>query len=217
VVQEIVHLIAKEFRLEMRRKHALGGILLYVVSSVYIVYAGFFNIPKQSWNAIFWILMLFASINAVAKSFVQENSGSQLYLYQLAHPSAILLAKMIYNAGLLFLIGLLTFGVLSTFTGDQVRDTGMFIGFLALAAIGFSICFTFTAAIASKSNAGTGLLAILSFPVVIPILMSLVKLSANALGLIMDSSYFTDILNLLAIDAMMLALTFLLFPYLWRD
>lgn len=217
MVQQILHLIGKEFRLEMRRKYALGGILLYVISSVYIVYAGFFDIPKQSWNAIFWILILFASINAVAKSFIQENRGSQLYLYQLAHPSAVLIAKMIYNTGLLFLIGLLTFAILSTFTGSQVRDLGFFILLLGLAAVSFSIAFTFTSAIAAKSDSGSSLLAILSFPIVIPILMSLVKLSANALGLLMDSSYLTDIFNLLAIDALLLALTFFLFPYLWRD
>ena len=217
MVQEIYHLIAKEFRLEMRRKYALGGILLYVISSVYIVYAGFFQIPKQSWNAIFWVLLLFASINAVAKSFVQENQGSQLYLYQLARPAAVLIAKMIYNTGLLLLIGLLTYIVLATFAGNPVRDFKLFFSILCLAALGLSIAFTFTAAIAAKSDSGAGLLAILSFPIVIPILMSLVKLSASALGLITDTSYFTDIFNLLAIDALLLALTFFLFPYLWRD
>lgn len=201
----------------MRRKYALGGIFLYVISSVYIVYAGFFQIPAQSWNAIFWILILFASINAVAKSFIQENRESQLYLYQLARPTAVLIAKMIYNAVLLFIIGLLTFGVLSTFAGNPVRDIKLFVLILALAAIGFSIAFTFTSAIAAKSSAGSGILAILSFPIVIPILMSLVKLSAGALGLIVDTSYTTDIFNLLAIDALLLALTFFLFPYLWRD
>jgi len=217
VIQEVISLLRKEFRLEIRRKYALGGILLYVFASVYIVYAGFFDIPTTAWNAIFWILMLFASINAVAKSFVQENRGRQLYYYQLARPSAVLISKMIYNTGLLFVIAVITFFVLATFAGNPIKENGMFLLILVLASLGLSISFTFTSAIAAKADGTTGILAILSFPIVIPILMSLVKLTAGAMRMIVDTAYAKDIFNLLAIDGLLLALTFFLFPYLWRD
>ena len=60
-------------------------------------------------------------------------------------------------------------------------------------------------------------MAILSFPVIMPILLTLVRLSAIALRLIQDTSYQRDIVNLLAIDAILITLTFVLFPYVWRD
>lgn len=214
---EIYHLLRKELLLEWRRKYALGGIMLYVFSSIYIVYAGFIRIPINTWNAIFWILVLFISINAVAKSFVQENSHRQLYYFQLARPAAVLLSKMIYNSLLLFLLTGLTYWGLSLVAGDPVRDFGLFVLIIFLASLGFGITFTFTSAIAAKASNSAGLLAILSFPLVIPILMSLIKLSANAVGLIFDTALNQDIFTLLAIDALLLALTFILFPYIWND
>jgi heme exporter protein B len=60
-------------------------------------------------------------------------------------------------------------------------------------------------------------MAILSFPVILPILLTLMRLSSIALRLMQDTSYIKDIYNLLAIDAILLALTYVLFPYVWRD
>jgi len=217
MLQEIIHLLRKELLLEWRRKYALGGIMLYVFSSIYIVYAGFIRIPINTWNAIFWILVLFISINAVAKSFIQENSHRQLYYFQLASPSAVLLSKMIYNTLLLFVLTALSYLGLSLVAGDPVRDLGLFILIIFLSSLGFGITFTFTAAIAAKAKNSAGLLAILSFPLVIPILMSLIKLSAGAVGLVFDTAINKDIFTLIAIDGLLLALTFLLFPYVWND
>ncbi|MCB0593491.1 MAG: heme exporter protein CcmB, partial [Phaeodactylibacter sp.] len=88
---------------------------------------------------------------------------------------------------------------------------------LLLGSVGFSITFTFIAAISSKADNNATLMAILSFPLVIPILMTLIKLSANALRLMQDTAVQNDILILLAIDLMLLGVGLALFPFLWRD
>ena len=43
------------------------------------------------------------------------------------------------------------------------------------------------------------------------------KLSANALGLIQDTAILSDLGILLGLDALLLSLTLLLFPFLWKD
>jgi heme exporter protein B len=88
---------------------------------------------------------------------------------------------------------------------------------LLLGSLGFSIAFTFIASIAAKANNSATLMAILSFPVILPILLTLVRLSSIALRLIQDTSYTRDILNLLAIDVILITLTFVLFPFIWKD
>ena len=217
LVTEVQTLIRKEFLVEWRQKYAIGGILLYVVSTVFIVYFSFSGIDAKAWNTLFWIIMLFASVNAVTKSFAQENSQRELYYYALASPSAILLAKMIYNMLLLLIISLLTFVAFSILAINPVKDAGQFFLALFLGSVGFSIAFTFISAIAGKAANSSTLMAILSFPAVIPILMTLLKISANALGLMTDTGIWKDIGILLAIDLIMLTLTFILFPFLWRD
>lgn len=107
LIREIGHLLRKEAVLEFRVNYAISGILLYVFSTVFIVYTVFVRVEPQTWNALFWIIMLFASVNAIVKSFVQENSGRQLYYYTLANPIAVILAKILYNIGLLLVLSLL--------------------------------------------------------------------------------------------------------------
>src|SRR5688500_1827509 len=98
MLRQVIHLISKELTLELRQKYVLNGILLYVISTVFISYLSFKRVSDPpTWNALFWIIMLFASVNAVSKSFIQESKGRQLYLYTLASPQAIILSKIIYN------------------------------------------------------------------------------------------------------------------------
>ncbi len=215
--KSIYLLLRKELLLEMRQKYAISGILLYVLSTVFIVYTAFIRIPANTWNVVFWIIILFASVNAIAKSFVQENTERQLYYYQLASPLAIILSKIIYNSFLLFSLSLLTFAVLSIIADNPVRKAGLFWQAMILGSLGFSIAFTFISAIASKTSNSATLMAILGFPVVIPILATLIKISADALGLINDTSVGQDIFTLLAIDGILVAVALVLFPFLWRD
>ncbi len=217
IIQSTLYLVQKEFVLEFRQKYAISGILLYVLSTVFIVYLSIVNVRLPVWSALYWIIILFASINAVVKSFVQENSDRALYYYTLAHPNAILFSKIIYNFLLLLVLTFLTFGAFSLVAGQPVKEIQLFFITISLGSLGFAIALTFISAIAGKANNGATLMAILGFPVIIPILITLVKLTATALRLIQDTSNWKDITTLLAIDGIMIALAVILFPYLWRD
>lgn len=214
---EITFLLRKELTIELRQKYAIGGILLYVFSTIFIIYMSFNRIDKQTWNALFWVTVLFASVNAVAKSFIQESGNRQLYYYMLANPSAIILSKIIYNVVLLLLLSLLAFFAFSVVAENPVRNMGQFMSALILGSTGLSIAITFVSAIAAKANNSATLMAILSFPLVIPILLLLIKISSNAMGLMNDTAIRKDILSLVAIDLLLVTMAFILFPFLWRD
>jgi heme exporter protein B len=210
-------LLKKEFLLEYRQRYAISGILLYVFSTVFIIYTAFVRVDPQVWNTLFWMVMLFASVNAVAKSFLQENGARQLYYYQIADPLSVIFAKMVYNTLLLLVLGLLAFGAFWLFAGNPVRNEGLFFIAVLLGSLGFSITFTFVSAISAKTNNSATLMAILSFPLVIPILMTLIKITANALALIQDTSVDQDIYILIAIDLMLTGIAMVLFPFLWKE
>lgn len=217
MLKEIGYLIKKDVTLELRQKYAISGILLYVLSTVFVVYLVFIRIEPPVWNTIFWIIVLFASVNAVAKSFIQESGYRALYYYSIANPIAIIISKIIYNFFLLFLLTILTYGMMSLVVGNPVKDHALFWQIMMLSSLGFSITFTFISGIAVKANNSATLMTIMSFPVVIPILITLVKLSASALRLITDTSYWKDIATLLAIDLILVALALVLFPFVWKN
>jgi len=217
MLRQIKYLIVKEVKLEMRNKYALGGILLYVISTVFVSYLSFKKIINPAtWNALFWIILLFASINAVAKSFINETRGRLLYLYTLASPQAVIIAKIVYNSFLLCLLSILCLVVYMLFVGNIVQDFSLFLITLLLGSFGFSSLLTMVSAIASKTNNNFTLMAILSFPIIMPLLMVLIKLSRNAIdGL--DLWDTNSLLILMFLNVIIIASSYLLFPYLWRD
>jgi len=219
LANQVQQLVKKEMRLEWRSKYALNGVLLYVVSTVFVCFMSFISMPeKLTWNALFWIIMLFASINAVAKSFLQESRGRHLYIYTLVSPVALIIAKTIYNS--LLMIGLtlvaLAFYCL-VFEPPKEMDMLVYLVAVALGSLSFATIFTMVSAIASKAGNGGMLMAILSFPVIIPVLIVLVKLAKNAIdGL--DRSVSLDDIGLMAvINVLVMTVSLILFPYLWRD
>ncbi len=218
--KEITILIRKEAILEWRQKYAINGILLYVVSAVFIAYLSMgTDIGKLSvpiWNSLYWIIILFSAVNAVAKSFVQEHQGRQLYYYMIASPEAIIISKTIYNTLLTLILALLGYLVFSLVFGNEVLDQPMFLLNLLLGAIGFSASLTMVSAIASKAGNNGTLMAILSFPVLIPILLMAIQVSKNAIDGIDRGLNWDKIITLIAINAIVGAASYILFPYLWR-
>jgi heme exporter protein B len=175
------------------------------------------NLSIPTWNALFWIILLFSSVNAVAKSFVQEQQGRQLYYYMIASPESIILSKMLYNTGLTLILALLGYGVFSVILGNPVQDQGLFLLNLVLGAMGFSASLTMVSGIASKAGNNATLMAILSFPVIIPILLMAIRISKNALDGLDWSVSADKLLSLFAINVLVAATSYLLFPYLWRS
>ena len=208
--------------MEWRQRYALNGILLYVVGAVFICYMSF-NLQRgtvnvATWNALFWIIMLFAAVNAVAKSFIQERSGRLIYYYTMASPQGIIIAKMLYNTLLLLLLAIICFAFYSLVMGNDVQNGWLFGGNLLLGAGGFSVSLTMVSGIAAKaSHNSSTLMAVLSFPIMIPLLLLIMKVSKNAIDGLDPSVSYDEIMILLAVNVMVATLAYILFPYLWRS
>ena len=218
---EIIHVLRLEFALDLRQRAAWGGMLLYVISAIYVAYLavrGSLSIP--TWNALFWIILLFAAFNALSRSFQREDQGRQLYLFTLVHPRSLVLARTIYNAITMIVLGLLSLLFYSLFLGNDAlaeADLGQFILAVILGSIGFATALTLISAIAARAGNGIGLMAILGFPLVLPMLLSIMRASKLALDGVawsVNSTYFagTGLLDIITVT-----LAWLLFPYLWRD
>jgi heme exporter protein B len=215
---EIKYLVGKEFMLELKQKYVLNGILLYLVSTIFVTYLAFEDaIAPETWNSLFWIILLFVAVNGISKSFMQESPGRHLYYYTLASPQAIIMAKIIYNLFLMSVLSLLAFGFFLLLMGNQVVNIPLFLLTLVLGSLGLSSVLTMVAAIASRASHNFSLMAILSFPIVLPLLATLMKVSRAAMSSMDWSGLSGYLVILLTINGAVVALAYLLFPYLWRD
>lgn len=218
VGREIVQLLKREITLELKQRFALNAILLYVVSTVFVCYLSFKTlVDVPTWNALFWIIILFTAVNATSKSFSTESRGRLLYYYTLASAQAIILSRIIYNALLMLVITLAGYLIYSLLIGNLVQDHPYFFLALILGSFGFSSILTLVAAIAAKTRQNSTLMAILSFPVVIPMLIVLIRFSKNAVDGLDHSIQSPYIFALLSINLIVVVLAYLLFPFLWRD
>ncbi len=217
LISEVKHLIKKELLLEWRSKYTLNGVLLYVVCTVFVCFLSFVSVDKITWNALFWIIMLFASINAVSKSFLQESKGRQLYIYTIASPTALIISKTVYNVLLMLLLTVIALAFYMLVFDYVPEDLPMYLLATFLGSLSFSTIFTMISAIASKAGNGGMLMAILSFPIIIPVLVVLIKLTKNAIDGLDRSVSWDEVGILLVINILVMAVSLLLFPYLWRD
>lgn len=210
-----------ELLTEWRNRHAINGILLYLVATIFICYLSFKlkgnELSPATWNALFWIVILFSAISTTAKSFMGISEGRLIYYYTLAHPISIILSKMIYHSILLLLVSFVGFGFYILVMGNPVQDLPLFLSTMALGAIGLGSAFSMISAIASKAGNNSTLMSVLGFPIVIPILLILIKVSKNAIDGLAFSVSLESILVLGALDVIVVVMASLLFPFLWRS
>lgn len=207
-------------QLEWRQRYALHGLLLYLASTIFVCYLSFkakqHSINPITWNTLFWIILLFIAINAIAKSFTQEPGQRNLFYYTLVSPEAVIHSKIIYNS--IVMIGVSLIGILfySWVMGNPVGNMPLYLLSIVLGSIGLASTLTLMAGIAAQAENSATLMAVLSFPIIIPLFLLLLKLSKSAMDGISIQENFDEIAILGALNTIVVVLSGILFPYIWR-
>jgi heme exporter protein B len=209
-------LFKKDLLLEIRQQYAFYGVVLYVGATIFVLFMAIESPTSQVWNGLFWIIQLFISINAVAKSFLQESSNRMLYYQTIVSPQHFILAKLLFNSVLMLAMSAISFILFRLFLGLPDVNFAVFIGIVFLGGWCLSLVFTFLAAIAAKAQQNAAIMAILGFPIIIPQLLMLMQVS-NALFSSNTSIPLANILLLVATNGLVILLSIILFPFLWKD
>jgi heme exporter protein B len=177
------------------------------------------NEPEGSvWNGLFWITLLFMCVQTVAKSFLQENRSRFLYYQTIVSPVQFLSAKLIYNTILMIVMCLLTLILFSFFMGASYVHFWQFCWITLSGGISLTILFTLLSAITAKANQHAAMMAVLGFPLMIPQLLLLLRMSKTAFGEVFQQSVFGEMnILLFSLDFLIIVLSFILFPFLWKD
>lgn len=215
-LKHIITLFRKEVLLEIRQQYSVYGILLYIGATIFVLFMAIDEPEANVWNGLFWIIQLFICINAVAKSFLQETKGRMLYFYSIASPTNFILSKILFNSLLMIVMSVLCLVLFLLFIGNPIQKAGTFVGLVLLGGWSLNLIFTFLAAIAAKAQQNAAIMAVLGFPLIIPQLLLLMKLSKAAFNPVL-TVHTTDILLLVALDILVIMLSIILFPFLWKD
>jgi heme exporter protein B len=220
LINEIRVLVKKEIQMEWRQKYAIHGLLLYLASTIFVCYLSFKAkqqaINPITWNTLFWLIILFMAVNAIGKSFTQESKQRNIFYYSIVSPEAVIYSKIFYNS--LVMIGISFVGILfySWVMGNPVGNLPLYLLSLILGAIGFSATLTMVAGIAAQGENSATLMSVLSFPIIIPLLLILLKLSKSAMDGISMQENWDEMATLASLDVIVIVLSGILFPYIWR-
>ena len=216
-MNQIIALIKKDLLVDFRQKYVVAGIALYIFTLTYTAYLAFNNVITPAiWNALFWLNLLFSSVTGLSRSFSQEAHRSYYY-YFLAKPIHILTAKLIYYGLYEFVLVVLLTWVFNLFLGFPIENPSLFLVNLLVGAIGLAVCFTLIASIVSKTDNASHLMPILAFPVIIPVLLIAVTNSRKIVFGASLGDISANLLVLICFNVIIIALSFLLFPYSWKN
>jgi len=213
---EAAAIFRRDFTAEIRKPTALSGLLLYVAGCVLISYFSLSVALPHVWVALFWLVMLFASITAVAKSFVADAAPKQLFYYITVSPQGFFVGKMLYNTLLLALVGLLCSLGFALVLHFPIKGTAIFATTIAFGSIGLSALLTMVSAISYRAHNAGMLMAVLAFPIIIPLLVLCLSISKAAIETALFERVQQTLTTLALVDAIAVSLGYLLFPYLWR-
>ena len=217
-MSKIITLLKKDFLLELRQQHTFFGIVLYVASTIFVLNLAMGHPPATVYNGLFWMIQLFVCVNAVAKSFLQESKGRMLYFYTISGPVHFIVAKLIYSTVIMLMMVVVSLLLFNILMGNPISNQFQFIGIAFLGGLSLSLVFTLMAAIAAKAQQNAAIMAILGFPLIIPQLLLLIRLSKSAFGEVFREGAILQISLLLAgLDVLVIVLALVLFPFLWKD
>jgi heme exporter protein B len=211
-------LLKKDLLLELRQQHTFFGILLYIASTIFVLYLSLDQPEANTWNSLFWVIQLFVCVNTVAKSFLQESKNRMLYFYSVTSPVDFIVSKLLYNVILMIIMSVLSLVLFFIFLSNPVSNSWRFTGIVLLGGASISMVFTLMSAIASKAQQNSALIAILGFPIILPQLLLLMRLSKGAFAEVFKVGAVLQLSGLIILlDLLIIVMAIILFPYLWKE
>lgn len=215
-------LVRKDVQSELRTRYALNALLMFVVTSVAtILFALRSDQPTSTvLSGMYWVVIFFTAMSSLSRIFVsEEERGTTMTLQLVASPSVVYFGKLLFNTALtvsltLAVTILYTF-VFSTFF--VIKTMSIFAVTVILGSLGFASAATIIAAIVAKANTRGTLYPVLSFPILIVLLITVMNSTAKALDGEPFGAALGDFQVLVGYFLAMTGGSYLLFDYVWKD
>jgi heme exporter protein B len=216
-LRQIALLCEKDLRVEARTRQTLG--LVMVLGLLIIVVLGLGLGPQQlktgaAATSILWVAYLFGGVLCFEKTMAVERHDGALAALCLApvDRSVIYFAKLLTNLVLMALMAMaVTPAAIIFFHFDLSAAPGRFAAIMAISMIGFAAVGTLFSAAVSSTRLQGGLLALVIFPICLPLVMTSTQLMLRLFSAQSSEVGLGSVAILVAFDAMYLIVSWLVF------
>jgi heme exporter protein B len=211
----------KDLRSELRTRYALNALIMFVITTISVILFAIGNesVSPELLSGILWIIIFFSTMSGLSRSFVsEEERGTVMTLHLIARPLTIYFGKLLFNLILLGVLNIFTVILYLLFvTGFNVSSYSIFIVTILLGTLGLASASTIIAAIIAKANTKGTLYPVLSFPILLPLLLTVI----NATKLSVEGAAFIDAVGdfqvLISYLVVITTISYLLFEYIWKE
>jgi heme exporter protein B len=214
-------LFSKDFSSEIRTRYAINSLAMFIIVAISVI---LFSVGNESISSVltgglFWVVVFFSAMSGLSRVFVsEEERGTSLTLQLIASPSTVFSGKLVFNLVLVFamntVIALLYSALFEEFI---IKNFVLFLLTFILGNVGLAISSTIIAAIIAKAGAKGTLYPVLSFPILLPLILTSVKLTEFAMdGTSIDDSIF-ELAIVASYDIIMISVSYMLFDFIWKD
>lgn len=218
--ERVSALFLKEIKSELRTRYAFNSLLMFSVVTLTAVSfsVGQFALSVQVKSALYWLILFFASMAGLAQVFIKEEEAKTSYLLKLASlPTIIYLGKFLYNWVLLLALQVIIIPLFVIFLNLELANSALFLTVSFLGSLALSAATTIIGAIVSKANVKGALFAVLSFPLLIPVLVAGIEGAQLATSGAKFSEAWGQIRLLLSYSVVMLTVSIILFEFVWSE
>jgi heme exporter protein B len=220
-IKQTASLFLKDFQSELRTRYAINALVMFVITTLSIILfsIGGERVPEDVLAGMLWVVIFFSAMSGLSRSFVsEEERGTSMTLQLIARPAIVYFGKLLFNLVLIFLINALAVSLYILFIPlFKVQSASLFIVTLILGSTGLASASTIIAAIIAKANSKGTLYPVLSFPILLPLLMTVM----NATKLSLEGARFAEaageIRVLVSYIFVLVAVSWVLFDYVWKD
>ncbi len=217
MLRQILMLAGKDLRIEARSRQTVGLVIVLGVLIVTVLGLGLGteHAAGSAATGVLWVAYLFSGVLCFEKTMAVERQDGALAGLMLApmDRGAIYAGKLLSNVVLMLSVAavITPVGILF-FRFDLSGNPGAFLGIMAMSMVGFAAVGTLFAAVVSSSRLAGGLLAMVIFPITLPLVIASTKLvgQLHEPGLSFNGSAFAV---LLAFDLIFVVVSWLAFEW----
>lgn len=214
-------LFKKDFNSELRTRYAVNSLAMFIIVAISVILFSIGNekISESLTGGLFWVVIFFTAMSGLSRAFVsEEERGTSLTLQLIASPATVYTGKLLFNLILVFCMNTVIAVLYSAmFEAFVIKNFVLFLTSFVLGNIGLAVSSTTIAAIISKAGAKGTLYPVLSFPILLPLILTSVQLTLFAIdGTSFEESKF-ELAIVVSYDVIMLTASYMLFDFIWKD
>lgn len=215
-----IEICRKDFRSEIRTRYAVNALLMFIIVVISIIKfsLGEEKLSNELHSGLLWIIIFFSASNGLSRVFIsEEERGTSMLLKLISSSQPVFFGKLIFNTLLTFLVNLLIVILYSIISELRINNLLTFSITIFIGNIGLSSAMTMIAALISKAGSKASLYPVLSFPILLPLLITAINATWLSIEGVEISQLGIEYIILFSYSIVVTFVSSLLFDLVWND